>query len=189
MWRDLPGLALTEQGERLYEDASVTCRDDAWSAPRSERATGPVRHHPAGALDHRHERTKVVQAMTGFDDEIDEAACEQAEGVAVPAPVLHLRGVAHTVEGRELALGEPVGSCGAERCLGDAGARANPGGCAVKKRGCAGGSDPTIAERRMLDDAEHRPSPVHQTNQRREGRLPQDEGLRAVDGVEHPNPL
>src|SRR5260370_33905761 len=98
---DLPGFAFAEQGERLGVDAPVARRDHPRSAPASERAARPVRHDPAGARDHRHQRAEIMQAMAGLDDGIDEAAREQAEGVTVPAPVLHRGGSAHAVETRE----------------------------------------------------------------------------------------
>ena len=127
--------------------------------------------------------------MAGFDDEIDEATCEQTEGMTIPTPVLHFRLVAHAVEGGELIAGEPVGSSRAERRRGHPGTGTDPRRRTVEERGTAGGTDPAIAERGMLDDAEHGPPPVHEANQGPEGRLPQDEGLRAVDGIQHPDPL
>src|SRR5690349_20631218 len=107
--RDLPGFGLAEQGKRLCVSTPVAGRNDPRPTLRAERLPHPIRHRPAGALDHWHQRAEIVQTVAGFNDEIDEAARKQAEGMTIAAPVLHIRGPPNPIEGHELVLREPAG--------------------------------------------------------------------------------
>ena len=49
--------------------------------------------------------------------------------------------------------------------------------------------DPALVQDRLVDQAEHRPAPTRQRDQRAEQRPAGDERLGAVDRVEHPDEL
>src|SRR5262249_44517301 len=152
-------------------------------------SAAPVGDDAAGAFDHWHGGEIVVDADAEIDVDVGETAGDQAESVALRA-----------VERLASRPAKPVESLLVFR-LRRMRRRAEQGGRAqvaarpymhdgpVMPRRPAGRSDPTFAEGRMIDDAEHRAALTVKRDQRAEQWPTGDEGSRPIDRVQHPDML
>ena len=121
--------------------------------------------------------------------DVGPARRDHAVGVAVAAVERLPRRQPHALEGRPAAVAEIVRRARRQRGQRQLGAGARAHRLAVHHGRMAAGADPALAERRMIDDAEHRPPLLQQRDQGAEGRPPRDERFGAVDRIEDPHEL
>src|SRR5579859_3850186 len=107
-------------------DAAVARRDHPRSTARPERTPRPIRHDSTGALEHRHERAEIMQVMARFNDQVDEPARDQPEGMTIATPMLHFGDGPHAIECRELVSRKPIGAGRTQSSVGDPTAGPDP---------------------------------------------------------------
>ncbi len=171
-------------------DAAVAGGDDA--AARLGGTAGPGGHDAPGAGDDRDQRRNVMGLELGLDDEIDMAGGEHAIGVAVAAIARQKHLVLDHGKGRAVLRIHQPRARGVEHRLREAGAWPRQQGAvarrpAIMRRRAVAGEP--LGDEGLVDHAEHRPSAPGQRDQRAPGRHARNEGLGAVDGIEHPDEL
>src|SRR5260221_7906923 len=188
--RPRPAVASSRQeSERRRVQRRVAGGDDAAVRGEAEGLALPIGEDSAGAFDDRHHGAIVVWFQAGFDDQIDEAAGDQAIGVAIAAVARQLDARLEAGEGVAVSAAEHVGRGGEEGGAGEIGAGAAANRAAVMRRLLPGDAAPALARNRLVDDAEHRPPLMEQRDQRAKERDARDEGFGAVDRIEHPDPF
>ena len=150
----------------------------------------PGRDDAAGAGDDRDQRQHVVGLELGLDDQIDMAGRQHAIGVAVAAVAREPHRVLDPAEGRAVGLVHQQRAGGEQHRLGEVGAgphlqRALARRTAVVRRAAVAAE--AFAGERLVHHAVDRLAVAHQRDQRAPGRHAGDEGLGAVDRIEHPD--
>mmetsp|Transcript_32083 Transcript_32083/g.88644 ORF Transcript_32083/g.88644 Transcript_32083/m.88644 type:complete len:319 (-) Transcript_32083:113-1069(-) len=170
----------------------VCCGNDA--AARSsvvlhaQLVAAPIGDIASCTRDHGNQSHVVVDPEVRLHDEVGaEARCDEGVRVAVRAVEGPLHLLAHRGEAVSLEAGlEHVGRGRVHHGVGERRGTLGPHGLAVQRGTMAHDTDPTLVEDTLVNDANERTTLVAQPDESSEKRLPGDERLRAVDGVEHP---
>src|SRR5471032_2885890 len=153
----------------------------------------PGRDDPARAIYQRNQGGDVPGLEARLDDNVHKAQRQRREQITVSAVAGHARGIADALE-RGGLLGRKIreGIGGAENGVFQLGAFAYfQGGAffAFQQNGASVDAQETLAQHRLVENAQHRYAVMLQRDQGAPFMPPGDEGARAVHGIQHPAPF
>ena len=153
------------------------------------RTTRPIGHNPAGPSDDRNERGDVPRVHNGIEHHVGPAAGDEQVAVAVAPSSDEFGGSEDASACRTvLIFGEIERVAGEKRGLSEARGGAAAHGATVE-RGDLIIAEHELAKNRLMNAAEHGLTLMQQCDERAEERHTADEGLGAVDRIEHPDEL
>lgn len=152
-------------------------------------AAPPIGDDTAGAADNGDEGDDVPRVHNGVEADIGQAGGEEQVAVTIAPSAVEPDGAHEGVAGGAvLVAGEVEGIAGEEGGLSEGGRVADTNGAVIERGGVAI-ADHELTEDGLVNAAENRLAAVKEGEEGPKEGHAGDEGLGAVDGVEHPHPL